>query len=343
MGFSCRIMRIRLKKTLTWGISAFCFILLTFNYYNRSVWLPTDKAHPVGRNVDSLPEQDKSREPNVGKAERKAVPNVTTERVRIAEQIRKSADTSGLTNKTVLWPDTNFYENDRITNQLNYKTKRMSEQQLKGEEVTLKKILLYTGIGGWAVQRGRKTFQDQKCGIDTCEITDNRNEADTADAILFSHSPQRSWTSRPAHQIWALFLLESPYHTPGLGAYSNVFNWTATYRHDSDIVAPYEKFVPFDENVQTMSQNKSYAAGKTKKVAWFVSNCGARNTRKEYALELSKHIDVDIYGACGPLRCSRRDSKCFNMLNSDYKFYLSFENSNCRDYITEKFFVTGLQ
>ena len=42
-------------------------------------------------------------------------------------------------------------------------------------------------------------------------------------------------------------------------------------------------------------------------------------------------------------RCPRaQGNKCFNMLNTDYKFYLAFENSNCRDYITEKFFVTGL-
>ena len=31
------------------------------------------------------------------------------------------------------------------------------------------------------------------------------------------------------------------------------------------------------------------------------------------------------------------------MLDRDYKFYLAFENSNCMDYITEKFFDTGLQ
>lgn len=62
-----------------------------------------------------------------------------------------------------------------------------------------------------------------------------------------------------------------------------------------------------------------------------------------YARELSKYIQVDIYGTCGSLRCPRSQSQaCFDMLDEDYKFYLAFENSNCKDYITEKFFVNGL-
>ena len=35
---------------------------------------------------------------------------------------------------------------------------------------------------------------------------------------------------------------------------------------------------------------------KENKVAWFVSNCGAKNKRLEYAQELGRYIDVDIFG-----------------------------------------------
>ena len=57
----------------------------------------------------------------------------------------------------------------------------------------------------------------------------------------------------------------------------------------------------------------------------------------------SKYIDVDIYGECGSKKCPRASKDCYKILNSQYKFYLAFENSNCVDYITEKFFVNGLK
>ena len=109
------------------------------------------------------------------------------------------------------------------------------------------------------------------------------------------------------------------------------------------MVAPYERWQYYNENVKTKVQEVNYAANKTKKVAWFVSNCGAKNGRLEYARNLSTFIDVDIYGSCGQKRCPRSSDECNKMLDTDYKFYLAFENSNCKDYITEKFYVNGLE
>lgn len=207
-----------------------------------------------------------------------------------------------------------------------------------------KTIVLYNGFGVAQVKRGREIFVENKCQVSNCFLTDDRARMVDADAALFHHAAITASGPRPKNQIWILYMLECPYHTPGLSSVKNVFNWTATYRRDSTIVAPYEKFRFFNASQPQKKQTKNYAKQKTKKVAWFVSNCGAQNRRREYADELSNHIPVDIYGACGPLKCPRHVSdRCFEMLNKDYKFYLAFENSNCRDYITEKFFVNGLQ
>lgn len=65
-------------------------------------------------------------------------------------------------------------------------------------------------------------------------------------------------------------------------------------RRDSDIVAPYEKWVYYDSKINQVEQDQNYAMNKTKKVAWFVSNCGARNGRLQFAHELQKYIDVSI-------------------------------------------------
>ena len=83
--------------------------------------------------------------------------------------------------------------------------------------------------------------------------------------------------------------------------------------------------------------------GKTREQDFRHLEVTLRNGRLNYAKQLAKFINVDIYGACGSHRCPRTSAaKCFSLLNQDYKFYLAFENSNCKDYITEKFFVNGL-
>ena len=70
---------------------------------------------------------------------------------------------------------------------------------------------------------------------------------------------------------------------------------------------------------------------------------------------MSKSMTIDVYGKCSKLYnknseektckkgcdnnafdCAKED--CYKMLETNYRYYLSFENSICQDYITEKFF-----
>lgn len=335
-------MRLTLRKVITWFLTAGCLFLVTFNFYNRHVWIITAQNRPWGKDFDIEDEHDRVHHPLMPKYARplnKTGDLYRNETVTSARAVKIKAPTKGTS--LLLWPDKERYDDDRILNQLKFTSG--AQQPSDGKTVPFKKILVYSGVGGWGIKRGQQQFIDQECRVNTCEITESKADAETADAVLLQH-PTKPWTTRPPHQVWILFMLESPYHTPGLSAFSHTINWTATYRHDSDIVAPYEKFVPYNDKILTLPQNRSYAQGKTKQVAWFVSNCGGRNGRRAYADELGKYITVDIYGACGHLKCPRHSAeKCFEMLNNDYKFYLAFENSNCRDYITEKFFVNGLQ
>ena len=73
-------------------------------------------------------------------------------------------------------------------------------------------------------------------------------------------------------------------------------------------------------------------------VGWMVSHCNTNSKREDYVRQLQKHIQVDIYGGCGNLSHCPRDKhwisepQCYDMISRKYKFYLSFENSFCKDY-----------
>ena len=97
-----------------------------------------------------------------------------------------------------------------------------------------------------------------------------------------------------------------------------------------------------------MSGNKKgttsdFTRGKSKLVAWMVSNCGAK-LRRKFVRELKKFIKVDVFGKCsgkifGESRpCPKTKQSNIECLKK-YKFYLSFENALCEDYITEKYWA----
>ncbi|XP_014100662.3 alpha-(1,3)-fucosyltransferase C-like [Bactrocera oleae] len=162
---------------------------------------------------------------------------------------------------------------------------------------------------------------------------------------------------RSPNQSFVFAQLESPEHTRhNLQAEKNFYNLTLSYRLDSDIVWSYnvvktistrQIIAPAQDPIWTAvevgwTQNDTdlllSIEGKRKMAAWFVSNCKAPSRRDGLVKALQAHMQVDVYGKCGTLRCERFNSSCDALLDKDYKFYLSFENSLCKDYVTEKLF-----
>lgn len=111
------------------------------------------------------------------------------------------------------------------------------------------------------------------------------------------------------------------------------FNWTMTYRLDSDLVILNgyieERKTKYDIPSIKSLKNKSGAA-------WFTNDCDDSNSKREVLVkELKTLFKVDIYGKCGKLPCVDR---CYEMIEKKYKFYLAFEKYYCKDYVTEELY-----
>ncbi|CAL1527928.1 unnamed protein product [Lymnaea stagnalis] len=190
-----------------------------------------------------------------------------------------------------------------------------------------------------------KAFNFQQCDYSNCLFDDSQVTESTDLVIVYvgglndNYRPPKRWP----HQRYAAAVWESPHHTGASFLYDNhsvwnhAFNLTATYRTDSDIFLPYSRLRFQPRPLKERPNYIEIAQRKKKTAAWFVSNCETPSRRREYVRELQKYIDVDIYGACGQ-PCSKDNPDCLAQLPRLYMFYLSFENSICTDYVTEKLF-----
>lgn len=316
-------MRFRPKRLVALGVTSFvCFLLLTLLQNQLIVYSSDLDLHLVNEDEGHLSQSDQGQ---------KQV-KLSQEVREFLGQVRKAPNVTNPPEVNV-WPKPNVND-DRIVSQLRYKP-----PSVKGTKV----IYFPQGLPAEVSENRGKLAKDQ-CLVQNCVFTGNHADAKKADAVMWMNGMTRLPFPKPSNQIWIFFHLESVVHSHSLKDYTTVVNWTATYRRDSVLVTPYERFVHYDNFTELPAKpQRNYALNKTKKVAWFVSNCNTNNGRLEYAHELQKYISVDIFGACGTIKCKRGpDDLCFKMLRRDYKFYLSFENSNCVDYITEKFYWNGL-
>ena len=225
----------------------------------------------------------------------------------------------------------------------------------------LKKILMWTAyfdIEGWTMDMNNSL---QSCPnlAGRCVITDNRSELQSASAVLFhaddlwkmwfTSLDSKSWKPRyrDPSQVWVMLSQEAPPHLFGWFP-PNFFNWTMSYRRDSTILHTYMSHVKRSpEELQNKTRNTqneaniNYFRSKSKMAVVHVSNCADQLQRYKIIRELSKYVKVDEFGHCsGKVVCNSNVpfEKCMNIFRP-YKFYLAFENTVCRDYISEKFWM----
>nr|CAJ42062.1 alpha 1,3-fucosyltransferase [Drosophila simulans] len=230
-------------------------------------------------------------------------------------------------------------------------------------------ILLWTKFFGdsrwklsWDTLGPQELRDELHCPVYQCEISNQHAflpAVELYDAIVF-HAAEMFPLLRPVpskrspHQAYVFALMEPPGETKHrLDDEQGFYNLTMTYRIDSDVFWPYGQLLDITADAVVAPSLKppwrkppavfndslvwDLWSGKTKTAAWFVSHCETLSKREVLA-NSSRFFDVDIYGNCGTLKCIRGDPHCDEMLDTDYFFYLAFENSLCDDYVTEKLF-----
>ena len=228
-------------------------------------------------------------------------------------------------------------------------------RKINSHKEDLKLVLFYTPLFGklpWPglVNDYNFTHWDNiPCDVQACRISYNKRDLARSDAVIFHGRDLPSvvhmkhiMKQKSSKQRWVYFIHESPkftYYEPWL--YNGFFNWTMSYRRDSDFFVPYRTYTRLEpeEIVYEEAQNRNYAEGKDRLLVWMVSHC--KGLREDYVTKLMKHIKVDVFGWCSKRfnqteKCPKSSVACDEKLKR-YKFIFALENSYCTDYITEKY------
>ncbi|GIY02337.1 alpha-(1,3)-fucosyltransferase C [Caerostris darwini] len=189
--------------------------------------------------------------------------------------------------------------------------------------------------------------QELRCPVQDCVATSNRSLLANSSAVIFhlrnidtgdlpTFLFSNNVTSNASSPLLVLFNKEAPPNTPAdvLDKMNGKIHLMATYRKDSEVYTPYG----WIEKRTTRFKIPDFKPDKST-VCWLVSHCQTSSNREVYVSILKQYIDVEIYGKCGDKECPYgQPLDCYHWLAKRCKFYLSFENSICRDYVTEKLY-----
>lgn len=251
-------------------------------------------------------------------------------------------------------------------------------------ENTLINILLWDQLPVFEQTLGFKYFVNQNCRFQNCFLTDNRsllNDTIHFDVILFNsfqvstNSPKLVIpTSRTPEQIYIFISSEPPTMYPLRSIYDGFFNYTFTYKLDSDVtwrffvvrnksdnkvIAPKKdiKWIDFKDMEPITEDIKHKLRSKNRAAVWLVSHCTTPNSREDFVVKLkseleSYNLNLDITGRwhcidsyldqvcpCNfwhKTNGNYSQEDCYKWILENHYFYLAFENSMCEDYVTEK-------
>lgn len=233
-------------------------------------------------------------------------------------------------------------------------TKSFVEYSRIAQSRPTKLVLAYTALfhekpWGWMNSTAMfNRWEGVSCPYFHCRLSFDNNDFKRADAVLF-HSMDlpgriemfRIAKQKPKRQKWVYFALESPQFNHDSSWLKNLFHYTLTYRRDSDFYSPYGFSYRVTDGIKADKEINNILRSKEHFIFWASSHCDL--PREKFIKKLLKYIKVDVFGKCASFvgtkpsgDCKLNDPKC-NNLRRKYKFLLGFENSNCRDYITEKY------
>ncbi|KAH9491734.1 hypothetical protein Btru_045680 [Bulinus truncatus] len=179
-----------------------------------------------------------------------------------------------------------------------------------------------------------------------CVLTSDRKYTENSSAMIVNSQfvNNESPPKRRLDQVFIHYQIEAPFNYWLYGnlfekykSWNEAFNWTMSYRMDADITVyrglVRKRLFPKPKNYTKIIEQKS------RLLTWIVSECHSNSKREVYVRKLQRHVNVDVYGSCGPWKCpSNNHTECILYITKKYKFILGFENNLCKDYITEKLY-----
>lgn len=212
-----------------------------------------------------------------------------------------------------------------------------------------------------------KSLKSNNCTFNNCYIVKERDffeDVTDYDAIMINvaglkFNQQDLPSARSDNQLYVFVAMEpAAYWSLLEDTFNYFFNYTMTYRLDSDIINPYffvknKRGVVVGPKINARFRNITWMkptsdsiiaklSNKTKAAAWFVTNCYDRNQRLSFGYRIKEalsqyNLTADIIGLCGLNICGKSQNwLCVDKIEKSYYFYFAFENSNCEDYVTEK-------